>query len=542
MQVNLLRIFFLLGLVTLFQPLSAQVGQEPYSYQHFQKYNQVLYSPTSRLHTASKPLLPSAALTERMDSIKQGELQIHTDPFWSKFFNEHQVAVNQENFTFYGDFLPDVGVGKEFGNGANRSTWLGSFGLQVGGTIHQKLSFYANVFQNRAVLPTYLDDYSRYSGVIPGQGYAHHLAGNVKDWRYATARVTYDVSPYLQATLAYDKNHIGDGYRSLLLSDFSANYGQLKLSGNIGNVQYTSVIALMNDPHNARLDSLAFSSSYGDGKKWGVFQYFDYNATNRLSVGFFQSITWANSNEAGKRGFDFNYINPFIFLRPVESSNARSPDKMFLGLNAKYKALANVSIYGQFLLGEFSSKDFFSGKGYAHNKWGAQIGARGFDLFKVKNLNFLAEYNVVRPYTYQHFTSISNYSNNGEALAHPRGANFKELLALVNYSWKRWDFSVEGMYTLYGTDPADHTNYGSDIFQSYTSIPNLYGNFIGQGIKNNLYFADVKAAYVLNPAYNLRLEVGYSQRYHKQEEAKTSNVGIFSVGLRSSFRNFYGDI
>ncbi|NQD72830.1 gliding motility protein RemB, partial [Sphingobacterium shayense] len=457
-------------------------------------------------------------------------------------FNEHLIEINHDNHSFYADFLPELVIGKEMIDSDKRTTWLGTIGAQVGGTVNDKFTYYASIYKNQGVFPRYLSEYMESNQVVPGQGGVDHLSGNKKDWMYATASATYDFSDYFQTTLAYDKNHIGDGYRSLLLSDFSSNYAHLKLTGKIGNVQYTSIWAYMNDPENPRVDSLNSGSQYGDGAKWGAFQYLDYNVNNRLSVGFFQAVVWANRNQAGHRGFDFNYISPVIFIRPVESNNSTSPDKMFLGLNAKYKVLRNVTAYGQFLLGEFTAKEFFGGNGYAHNKWGAQIGARGYDIFNVNNLNFLAEYNVVRPYTYQHFVSISNYSNYGEPLAHPRGANFRELIGIANYSWNRLDFSLQGVYSRFGTDPVDGTNMGGDIFQSYRTIPELYGNKIGQGVQNDLYYLDAKASYILNPKYNLRFELGYTQRYNKIEGASTQKSGVFSIGLRSSFRNFYGDI
>lgn len=522
--------------------VQAQVENQPYSYQHYQKYNELLYSPETRLHTAAKPFLFKGDLRAKFDSIQQANRVDSDNIFMRKIFNEHLVEIHKEDHSFYLDFLPDFVIGKELIGSDKRSTWLNTRGLQVGLNIQDKLTFYANAFENQGVFPNYLTDYIDQAGVIPGQGHTKDLANNKKDWMYATARLTYDFSDYFQATVAYDKNHIGDGYRSLLLSDFSSNYAHLKFTGKIGNVQYTSIWAYMNDPRNPRIDSLNSGGRFGDGSKWGAFQYLDYNATNRLSIGLFQAVVWANRNEAGHRGFDFNYINPVIFLRPVESNNASSPDKMFLGLNAKYKVFNNISAYGQFLLGEFTAKEFFAGKGYAHNKWGSQLGVKGFNLFNVQNLNFLAEYNVVRPYTYQHFVSISNYSNNGEPLAHPRGANFKELIGMAHYSWNRFDFSLHGVYSRYGTDPDPSTNMGGDIFQSYRTIPNMYGNFIGQGVQNDLYYVDAKAAYVLNPKYNLRFEVGYTQRYNQIVDSPTQKSGVISFGLRSTFRNFYGDI
>src|SRR5690606_30976799 len=144
-----------------------------------------------------------------------------------------------------------------------------------------------------------------------------------------------------------------------------------------------------------------------------------------------------------------------------------SPDKMHLGLNAKYKVLNNVAVYGQFLLGEFTAKEFFAGNGYIHNKWGAQLGLSGFNAFGVKNLNFLGEVNLVRPYTYSHYDPVSNYSHFSQPLAHPLGANFREFVGIANYSVNRFDISVQGNYSTYGLDPDAETNYGKDIFKSY---------------------------------------------------------------------------
>lgn len=520
----------------------SQIESQSYSYPYYQKFNDVLYSPETRLHTASKPFLFRGKLLEKKDSLANLYPVDSKNWFMRKIFNEHLVQVEKEDHTFYLDFIPDLIIGKELLGSDKRKTSLNTRGIEVGLTVKDKFVFKSSFYESQGIFANYLDEYVARTGVVPGQSSSKDPENRTKDWMYATASMTYDFSPYFQTTLAYDKNHIGDGYRSLLLSDFSSNYTHLKITGTIGNVHYTSIWAYMNDPVNPRADSTNSIGRFGDGIKYGAFQYLDYNATNRLSVGFFQAVVWSNSNQAGYRGLDFNYFIPGAFIRPIENNNRTSPDKMFLGMNAKYKVLNNLTAYGQFLLGEFTAKEFFANNGYVHNKWGGQIGIRGYDAFGIKNLNFLGEYNLVRPYTYQHFTSISNYSNNGEPLAHPRGANFREVVGLLNYSWKRFDFSFEGLYSLYGTDPDQATNYGGDIFKSYNDFPNMYGNKIGQGIRNNLYYTDFKAAYVFNPKYNLRIEAGYTQRVNKIEGQQTQKSGVISLGLRSSFRSFYGDI
>lgn len=539
-------VYFITGLllcVFLMPKLSdAQIFVQPYSYQYYQKLNDELYSVDTRYHTSSKPFILKGKLLEQRDSLANLYPTSSKNWFMRKIFNEHLVQVEKEDHTFYLDFMPDFVIGKELIGGDKRTTSLNTRGVQVGLTVKDKFTFTSSFYENQAVFANYLDEYIAKTGVVPGQSSSKLPENKTKDWMYASASMTYEFSPYFQTTIAYDKNHIGDGYRSLFLSDFSSNYTHLKLTGTIGNVHYTSIWAYMNDPMNPRLGRNDSIGRYGDGVKYGAFQYLDYNATNRLSIGLFQSVIWADRNPGGYRGLDYNYFLPGIFIRPVENNNRTSPDKMHLGLNAKYKVLKNLTAYGQFLLGEFSAKDFFTNTGYVHNKWGLQVGARGFDAFGVKNLNYLVEYNQVRPYTYQHFSSESNYSNNGEPLAHPRGANFKETIGMLNYSWRRFDFSIEGMYSMYGTDPADGTNYGGDIFKSYNTFPNEYGNKIGQGVRNNLYYGDFKAAYVFNPKYNLRLEAGYTHRVNKIEGQGTQKSGVISFGLRSSFRSFNSDI
>ncbi len=520
----------------------AQIDVQPYSYQYYQKLNSELYSTDTRYHTSSKPFILKGRLLEVKDSLASVYPTSSRNWFMRKIFNEHLVQVEKEDHTFYLDFMPDLTIGKELLGADKRNTYLNTRGIEIGLTVKDKFTFKSSFYENQAVFPNYIDQRIQDTGVVPGQSSPKGRYDKTKDWMYATASMTYEFSPYFQTTIGYDKNHIGDGYRSLLLSDFSSNYTQLKITGTIGNVQYTSLWAYMNDPNNPRTNPSGEFGRYGDGVKYGAFQYLDYNATKRLSVGFFQSVIWADATDAGYRGLDYNYFIPGLFYRPVENNNRTSPDKMHLGLNAKYKVLKNMTAYGQFLLGEFTAKEFFANNGYIHNKWGLQLGVRGFDAFSIKRLNYLVEYNQVRPYTYQHFSSISNYSNNGEPLAHPRGANFREVLGLLNYSWNRFDFSFEGMYTMYGTDPADGTNYGGDIFKPYENYPQWYGNKIGQGVKNNLYYADFKAAYVFNPKYNLRLEAGYTHRLNYVKGQETQKSGVVTIGLRSSFRSFYSDI
>lgn len=508
--------------------------QQPYTYSYYQKLYQKTYNTKTRVHTALRPYFKDDSLTFSLhDSLLNYKLDTSKRTFLQrKLFNEHLIDVKGDGFTAYADFLPDFTVGKDFLG--EKNLWLNTRGFQVGGTIGDKFSFYTSGYENQGVFPEYLDQYINISNVVPGQAYDRSFGKAIKDWSYVSANISYTLVKYLNISMGQDKTFIGDGYRSLLISDYASNFPFLKLTANLGNVQYMSMWTYMNDPRANR-----FSYDVGYRKKWGIFHYLDWNVSDRLSLGFFDAIILADRDELGnKRGFDFSYLSPIVFLRPIEASNG-SPDNALIGFTAKYELLKWLTVYGQFSLDEFEADNFFSGEGSSRNKFGYQLGIKGFDLLRIKNLNFLAEINSVKPYTYSGRLPVINYSHFNEPLAHPMGANFNELLGIVSYSWNRFDFEQELMYARYGLDDG-LINYGKDIYKSYLYPSQLKGNYIGQGLTTNLYFSNTRVSYLLNPKYNLRLETELTLRRESNAQ-RIRNNSIVSFGLRSSFRNLYKD-
>jgi len=517
----------------------AQSEYQPYSYQLYQKFDSYLYSTKTRATTSLKPVFVNDTLLKRpFDSIMNYGVDTtgHHSWFHRKLFDEHLIDVKDKDYTFYADFLLDNTLGHDLSG--HKTTWLNTKGYQVGGTISDKFYFYTSGYENQAKFPQYITDYidNNPAHIVLGQAYDRNYPKNLvsSDWSYVTALLSYTPVKYINITLGHDKNFIGDGYRSLLLSDYAAPYDFLKLTGNLGNVTYMAMWGFMDDP-----TAPTFSYQDGDRRKWMAVHYLNWNVSNRVSLGFFDAVIWADKdNNGNKRGFDFSYSSPVIFLRPLEASNG-SPDNAMIGFTGKYKITDGITAYGQFALDEFQYKDFFSNKGSSRNKYAYQLGFRGANLFGVKRLNYLVEYNGAKPYTYSEQESINNYSEEGEPLAHPWGANFREVVGLLNYSYKRWDFSGELDYGLYGYD-INGLDYGKNIFESYTKPARVYGNYIGQGLRTNLYYGSGSIAYVLNPKYNLRIEGEVTLR-RETNDSYTHNMALFSFGIRSSFRNIYKD-
>ncbi len=524
----ILLLFSIIGIA------SAQSEYQPYSYQFYQKLNADLYSTQTREHTAIKSLIIDSLLRHRYDSLMNYGTN-NSQNGWN-FFSSHLIDVKSPKSTFYLDVLPDLGIGRDFSG--KLTTNATSVGLQVGGTFGDKLYYNISGYQNSAIFPQYLSTYINQVGIVPGQAYARTYQNNGYDWSYLTAVLSYTPVKFLNISAGRDKTFIGDGYRSELLSDYASPYPFFKLTATLGNVKYMALWAYMNDPYYA-------NATGNDVKKWAVFHYLDWNISNRLSFGLFDSIIWYTvDNETGRsRGFDVTYLNPILFLRPVEAANG-SPDNALLGATGKYKISDGVTFYGQFALDEFQSQYFFSNDGSSRNKYGWQLGVRGPNLFAVKGLNYLLEYNTAKPYTYSEHSITENYSDNNEPLAHPWGANFRELVALLNYSYKRFDISAEADFGRYGLD-VNGLNYGKDIFQLY-DYPARYpatilGNYTGQGLTTNMVYAEAKVAYVLNPKYNLRIELDGIYRTENNSQFSDKTTWL-TIGIRSSFRAVYNDL
>ncbi|HVS94417.1 MAG TPA: hypothetical protein VHE59_20405 [Mucilaginibacter sp.] len=523
------KIFTCLLFFALFASVAhAQQVYQPYSFMFYQKLSRDFYSPATSLHTSLKPYIisDSSSLKHSYDSIMNRTVDTSRKTWVArKLFNEHLFDVKQPDFTFYADYLPDLLIGKEFVDG--NTLWLNTRGYQAGGTIGSKFFFYTSGFENQGHFPNYINNYVTATGMVPGQAYDFHSGQYAtKDWMYVTSLLGYAPTNGIRIEAGIDKTFIGDGYRSMLLSDFASNYPLLRVKFDLGKrVQYMAMWAYLQDQDALKFGSTATHAP--NRAKWAAFHYIDWNITNRASLGFFNALIAPDAYDDGSRhGFDINYINPILFAKSIAPSGP-IPDNTFIGFNGKYKVLNKTIIYAQVLFDQSAG---------ANGKNGYQLGLRGADLFKINSFNYLFEFNTAKPYTYSNQYPLVNYTDLTEPLAHPFGANFKEVLGILNYSIGRFDFEGQLNYAKYGLD-VNNLNYGKNIFAP--DIGEVGGN-TGQGLSTTFKYAQGKISLLINPKYNLRLEAGavLRQESNAQMDQKTA---LITFGLRSTFRDLYSD-
>ncbi|WP_233138236.1 gliding motility protein RemB [Mucilaginibacter sp. MD40] len=549
MQKNYNRLAGKLILFSVFV-LTATIGKAqsvylPQSYQFYQKFNADIYSKSSSMHTSLRPFLIDSAISNRYNQLMQmGVDSNRHNWFLRKIFNEHLIEVNKKDYTFYADYLQDNTIGHDFSDHSNTevhfkplgfgfTTRIGTNtrGFQFGGTVGSKFSFYTSGYENQAAFPQYYTDYVKQIGFVPGQAYDRGKTKTYRDYSYATAILSYTPIKQINITLGQDKTFIGDGYRSILLSDYSANYPLLRVTANVGKVQYMMMWTYLQDQNLVKFDSFG-----NNRRKWGLFHYLDWNVNNSLSFGFFNAYIAPEADDQGnRRGFDVNFVNPVIFASGLGPSS--QPGNALVGFTGKYKVFDKSAIYGQLLFDRFNGKNYFQTDN-VDNSGGVQLGIRGADIFGVQNLNYLLEYDAVKPYTYSNRQVISAYSYYSQPLGDPLGANFRELVGIMNYTYKRFDFQGQLMYAKYGLDLNAADNAGRDVTKPL--IPTYASNKVGQGLNTNLYYAEGTVAFLLNPKYNLRFELGALYR-HETNSLGTKNASVLTFGIKSSFRNLYHD-
>ncbi len=496
-----------------------------------------VYSISSNIHTSSLPLeLSRLNFSSGYDSLllMQRDYRYESSSWLERIiFSEHLAEVHHDEYKISFDFLPDVGIGRDITNG--KQSWLNVRAFQIDASIGNTFSIRMQYFESLAKFPSYISDFVKKNNVIPGQGYKRVDSPDVYDYSHAFGSFIYSPSKYLTLQAGHDKNFIGDGYRSMLLSDIGFNYPFLKLTGYVWNFQYSIMWAQFQDiASSAQLNNKSWFE-----KKYAVFHYLDWSISNRLSLGLFESVIWKNYDTTyGYRGFEFQYLNPFIFFHPVNYSMG-SPDNVLLGLNMKYKVLEKTILYAQLLIDEVKFGEYFKNKGWWGNKYGYQIGMKSFNVFGIQQFSLQSELNSATPYTYSHQSSLTNYGHYNQSLAHPLGANFYELLAIGHYSIGRVELRSQFNYARYGDDSGG-VNFGKDIFKSYDTRNREYNNYVAQGAKTELYFADMRIAYVLNPMTDLRIELGAVYRYLRSYLG-TENSTLINFGIRSSMRNLYFD-
>lgn len=459
-------------------------------------------------------------------------LRLSRKPILKYFYRSpaHLFEVRVPHFYLNINPMLDISGGMERYNGENHIVFLNRRGLQLRGNIDNKVHFYTNIIESQASYPTYITHRILEGSAVPGAGFYKTYDSQFTpqpndgvDFLMSQGYVSFNATRFIGIELGHGRHFIGDGHRSLLLSDFANNYFYLKLNTQVWRINYQNIFAELTQDHAPVANNVY-------PKKYMAAHHLSINILKNLNIGLFESVIFGRDG-----GFDLQYLNPLILYRTVEQMLG-SPDNVTLGMTARYDFFKHFSLYGQIVIDEFSFSNVFAARnsatgGWWANKQGFQIGVKYVDVANVNGLDLQVELNTVRPYTYTFRDSTASYAHYNQPLAHPLGANFRELIGIIRYQPIRGlHFRAQLNYAQYGLDTLG-SNWGRNIHQSYLTREQEYGNRIGQGVKTNLLIGQLMASYMLR--HNIFVDLGL---LYRREDAALNILDnhsmVLTLGLR----------
>jgi hypothetical protein len=425
--------------------------------------------------------------------------------------------VNQKDFFLAINPAIQQTQSAETGNSGQR-VFLNSKGVTFRGLIAKKVGFDLYATDNQERPPLFVQQWEKKFNAVPGAGFYKPFKTTAYDYFDARGSVHFNVTKYINLQFGYDRNFIGNGYRSLFLSDFATNYLFLKINTRIWKLNYQNLFM-----------ELSNGKSTGDKllpKKYVSMHHLGLQATKWLNIGFFEAVVFGRQNH-----FEFGYLNPIIFLRSAEQQNG-SPDNANVGFDFKANIAHTLQLYGQVMLDEFVLKEAKAGNGWWGNKQAIQVGGKYIDAFKIKNLDLQGEINFVRPFTYSHFDSVANYSHYNQPLAHPLGANFTELIGIIRYQpLAKWQVQAKLIVFRQGLDTAN-SDFGSNIFILNGNRASDYGYKTGNGVKSTGANASLWIGYEVLENLFIDASVMYRKLSVPSAASLAQKSTLFTLGLR----------
>lgn len=447
---------------------------------------------------------------------------------WSHFYqNSHYIYQKYDN-TYYLQINPLMHLQAQQSDELNQQ-FVNARGIQVRAGLGKRLHLVTDLLEIQRGFPGYLQDFVNENSAIPGVVFYKNFSSSIidltgaYDYNIAQAILQVQAADFLDISIGHGKNFIGYGRRSLLLGDWTAPYFHLKLNTHIGKFHYQNIFAELQAESNRDRSGDQLLT-----KKYMVSHYLSYAFSDHFEMGLIETVVFSRENQ-----FELQYLNPIIFYRSLEQALGSS-DNIIMGLNVKWDVFDKIRLYGQYTFDEFVFNELFiERRGWWANKWGIQAGVQWVDPFKIKESVLRAEFNYVRPFTFQHRDSISNYTHAKQSLAHPSGANFYEFL--LSYHWElneKWRIAATANVIRKGYDPDELSNFGGNVNKPTSTRVQNFENEVLQGDATDRIYADINISRKLWNGLWLDANVRNNQSTRMIRTDLNRDFWYFGLGIR----------
>lgn len=497
--------------------LKAQFYNLPNEYSSSLITEKKLSEKDSSIHSGIKPYIHffSDKYINQPDTHRLFKYIIE-DPALDLAFYKHIITVQPhgQNYKFILDPILNVDLGKDYYNGGDSGfTTTNTRGFIGSGYVGNKVYFETMFAESQSDFPIYLSNTVRGIAVVPGQGRWKTFKKTGFDYAFSSGFVSYQAFKNLNIQFGHGKQKIGNGYRSLLLSDNSFNYPYARFTQQWfkGRLQYSNIYAVLMNLDSASKTPIPNAERLFQ-KKAAAFQYLSINVTKFLNIGLFQGMIWQAGDNKNRQHLGWQYFNPVIYTN-LPQYGLTNNNNILIGSDLKFKLTNKINVYAQFMADDLNNSDTLL------NGFGYQAGACYNDAFGLRNLFLQAEYNNVSEGSYRNPLSATasnqSYSHYNQGLAYTPGYG-NEIMLMAEYKYKRLFINAKYHYQVVpkGDEYFYHTTIGT-----------------------------AKIGYLINPSYNLNLIGGFTYRNQNFPNFKLSDnqTNYIFVGIRTSLYNFYYD-
>ena len=252
---------------------------------------------TSTMHTGLRPIIESRADLDNVMGWRPDTTRHYYD-LELRLTKKHLIDIHDGGFHVSIDPAFQFEYGKELYDKDTSVTraaleYFNGRGFLVKGDFGPKVSFQSTFYENQAVMPTYLYLFSENTGVIPGQGRKKEFNQRGLDFAWAMGNVSWTPKRWLNIQLGHGRHFVGNGYRSVLLSDNTFPYPYVKFSAltNNGRFQYTTIYSKLQDI------GIYLPSSSADKQFFWKHATFHHASVNLgpAQIGLFEATIWTST-------------------------------------------------------------------------------------------------------------------------------------------------------------------------------------------------------------------------------------------------------
>ena len=429
-----------------------------------------------------------------------------------KLWNEDLISIDTANLSLKINPLVNFQLGTDLSDTSSQSLSTNSRGIIIDGTVGEKFGFYTSVWENQSFFPNYLSNYVNENGVVPGQGRTKPFKKTGFDYARASAVMYFQPKKWLNIQAGHGKNFYGNGYRSILLSDFAFNYPYLKVGFSMfgGKLLYQPSIASLQEL--TRLPATGATEAQFQ-RKAGTFHILNFQPNAKLEIGLFEGGVWQNWDTNGTVKLPANFYVPILFMNSGINGLQSENYKGVVGINARLNPFKKLALYTQIALSEDNGR-----------KLGSQFGAKWFDAFKIENLFLHTEFNTIENGLYSNSNSGFNFSHYNEGLGNFSIQGSEEFIARANYSWHDVFFRVK----------YNHQKRTVGIAKAAGAV-SVVSNVI-----QNVSITTIELGYLLNASRNWIVLLGIQQR-NLEMPTITNESQWFYLAFRTELQNLYFD-